>query len=232
MDDIDQEKIMKEIEKQASKMKDKDKGEEPNTLTEEELKILQEASHDKSMFMDKDGNINHVEEIEFIVQDVLKHQLKAFKIKRDLEEIKETVEEVEGYMNHLEERDYAPHDSAALKYLNQELISDQRNVIFFLIRRIGINLLTGKSIMNVSMPIKIFEASSFLEKIARDFRYAPHYFKQAMETVGIIERVKLITIWHMVTLHLEPQMHKPFNPILGETFQGVIGEYEIAIEQI
>ena len=27
-------------------------------------------------------------------------------------------------------------------------------------------------------------------------------------------------------------MHKPFNPILGETFQGVIGDYEIAIEQI
>jgi hypothetical protein len=27
-------------------------------------------------------------------------------------------------------------------------------------------------------------------------------------------------------------MHKPFNPILGETFQGVIGDYEIVIEQI
>jgi len=27
-------------------------------------------------------------------------------------------------------------------------------------------------------------------------------------------------------------MKKPFNPILGETFQGSIGNYEIALEQI
>lgn len=27
-------------------------------------------------------------------------------------------------------------------------------------------------------------------------------------------------------------MIKPFNPILGETFQGVIGEYEVGVEQI
>ena len=33
-------------------------------------------------------------------------------------------------------------------------------------------------------------------------------------------------------MHLEPQMIKPFNPILGETFQANIGEYEIALEQI
>ena len=53
-----------------------------------------------------------------------------------------------------------------------------------------------------------------------------------MSTQDPVERVKFITIWQIVTLHLEPQMYKPFNPILGETFQGVIGDYELAIEQI
>ena len=42
-------------------------------------------------------------------------------------------------------------------------------------KSIGVNLLTGRSIMSVSLPIKIFEPKSFLEKMAVDFSLAPYF---------------------------------------------------------
>lgn len=86
--------------------------------------------------------------------------------------------------------------------------------------------------MNVSLPIKIFEPRSMLEKVAADFRFLPYYLEKCLPIKDQIERVKYITTWAIASLQLEPQMLKPFNPILGETFQGVIGQYEIAVEQI
>lgn len=46
-------------------------------------------------------------------------------------------------------------------------MSNQKKVIFDMIKRMGSNLLSGKSIMAVSMPIQIFESRSFLERMAR-----------------------------------------------------------------
>lgn len=47
-----------------------------------------------------------------------------------------------------------------------------------------------------------------------------------------MEWFKLVIGWVVATMHAEPQMKKPFNPILGETFQGSFGNYEIVVEQI
>ena len=132
----------------------------------------------------------------------------------------------------LESRDFKPHDSAALAYLNEDAISAQRGVILYLAKKIGVNLLTGNSIMNISLPIKIFEPRSFLEKIAADFSYAPYFLTKAHENEDPFIRYKWVISWLIGSCHLEPQMIKPFNPILGETFQGSFGQFEIAIEQI
>jgi hypothetical protein len=112
------------------------------------------------------------------------------------------------------------------------VIKNQRGVLLYLARKVGVNLLTGKSIMNVSLPIKIFEPRSMLEKIGSDFRFVSYYLGKMMEVEDPIERMKIAVTWYIASLQIEPQMLKPFNPILGETFQGTIGEYEIALEQI
>ena len=72
--------------------------------------------------------------------------------------------------------------------------------------------------MNVSLPIKIFEPRSFLEKTAADFAYSPFFLNKAYAATDPLERFKIITTFFFTNLHLEPQMVKPFNPILGETF--------------
>jgi len=58
--------------------------------------------------------------------------------------------------------------------------------------------------MNVSLPIKIFEARSFLEKIAKDFAYAPYFLDQAFFIKDNLERFKLMTAWFVSNVHLEP----------------------------
>ena len=90
--DFDEEKMLKDFEKEMKKNKKKGKEETFTALNEEEKAKLQEATHDKLMLADKDGEIHHVEEIDYIINDVLKHQDKAFKIKRVREDDKESIE--------------------------------------------------------------------------------------------------------------------------------------------
>ncbi len=52
-------------------------------------------------------------------------------------------------------------DGLAFKNLN--VIEKQRAVAGYLIKNIGLNLIKGKSIMNVSLPINIFDERSLLE---------------------------------------------------------------------
>jgi hypothetical protein len=236
MEDFDQDKMMKDFEKEMKKKEGKkDQKVEVTGLDEDDMKKLQDATHDKHMLADKDGEIHRVAEIDFIIKDILKHQDKAFKLPRshELQKI-ETEVDIGDENTTLEKKDFkfAENENSALEYLNEDIISIQRGILVYLARKIGVNLLTGKSVMNVSLPIKIFEPRSMLEKVASDMRFIPYFLKKAMEDKEPIERMKTIVTCYICGLQLEPQMLKPFNPILGETFQGMIGEYEIAIEQI
>ena len=53
--------------------------------------------------------------------------------------------------------------SDGIEFTNQEVIDKQRSVAGYLIKNIGLNLIKGKSIMNISLPINIFDTRSLLE---------------------------------------------------------------------
>lgn len=50
-----------------------------------------------------------------------------------------------------------------LIFKNTQIIEKQRAVVSYLVKNAGLNLLKGKSIMNVSLPINIFDCRSLLE---------------------------------------------------------------------
>jgi len=50
-----------------------------------------------------------------------------------------------------------------IEFINQDIISKQRSVLTYMIKKIGANILRGKGIMNVSLPIYIFDSRSMLE---------------------------------------------------------------------
>lgn len=116
-------------------------------------------------------------------------------------------------------------------FVNQDLIQGQKDSLKFVIKQIGANLISGKSVLNVSLPVDIFESRSLLERSAASFGCAPKYLKP-VATADVVTQMKAVIGFMMSVPPLDLIMQKPFNPILGETFQAHIGGIPIYYEQI
>ena len=119
-----------------------------------------------------------------------------------------------------------------LLVVDQELIIKQKGVIGHIMKQFSMNLLQGKSIMNISFPVQVFEPRSVLERLANTFKYAPNFLQKAGNTFDSLEQFKLVISFFISGLHLNISQRKPFNPILGETFQGFIGNTSVFLEQV
>ncbi len=56
----------------------------------------------------------------------------------------------------IESRIYEITESRELKFIDQELLDSQKETLRFVLRQIGANLISGKSLLNVSLPVDIF----------------------------------------------------------------------------
>jgi hypothetical protein len=56
------------------------------------------------------------------------------------------------------------HDDkfGAIIFVDHKKIEDQKGVLKFILTKIGKNLLSGKSVLNISLPVDIFSAESNL----------------------------------------------------------------------
>lgn len=63
--------------------------------------------------------------------------------------------------------------SGDLVFVNEEKIKAQSSVLKSVLKKIGANIFTGKSILNVSLPIQIFAADTNLERLCKGIAYAP-----------------------------------------------------------
>jgi hypothetical protein len=93
----------------------------------------------------------------------------------------------------------------------------------------------GKSLVNVSLPIKVFDSKSFLQKCALFMKTAPFFLEKASlipqnTPEQVLERFKLVVAFAVSQRQFAVQMKKPFNPILGETYQARLGRYQVALE--
>jgi len=126
---------------------------------------------------------------------------------------------------------YERHDQLGLKFVNDEAMKAQRGVLGYFLKKASTALLSGKSIFAISMPIQVFEAKSYLQRLADSFGYAPVFLKKAGMVTDPIESLKYIITYCVCTLHLTTEQKKPFNPILGETLQGKLGDAYLFLEQ-
>lgn len=58
--------------------------------------------------------------------------------------------------------EYEITENLELKFINEKLIQSQKDILRFLIKQIGANLISGKSVLNVSLPVDIFESRTLL----------------------------------------------------------------------
>jgi hypothetical protein len=118
-----------------------------------------------------------------------------------------------------------------LKFIEQRTIEKQRGVLKHLLSKMGANFLSGSGIMNVSLPINIFDERSLLEVFAHQHRLCPYFLEKAGECEDPIDKLKYSTAFAISKIHLSVTQLKPFNPIWGETFQCKIGDTHLYMEQ-
>lgn len=126
------------------------------------------------------------------------------------------------------------HDEGGLACTNLELLEAQRGAIVEVIKSLGKNLLAGNlDLLKVSLPVRMFEPRSYLQKLADPWVY-PRFLRLAAEAADPVERLKWVVTYFIAGFHRAfERWAKPFNPILGETWQaGLPDGSRIFLEQI
>ncbi|BDA40499.1 Oxysterol-binding protein-related protein 8 at N-terminal half [Coccomyxa sp. Obi] len=117
------------------------------------------------------------------------------------------------------------HEEGGLAMNNRALLEQQRGAIFELIRDMGKQLLTGNiNLVNMSMPVKMFEPRSYLQKLS-DVWVHSRILLKAAACDDPMTRLKWMITWFVAGLqHVFQSWRKPFNPILGETWQATLDD--------
>lgn len=130
-------------------------------------------------------------------------------------------------------KDFNMDKDGSLKIASKDLKEKQKAVLKKVFTQAAAKLLEGKNVVGISLPVNIFQPRSVIERCCDLFRLFPHYVSQAAKSDNPVERVKLITAAIVGASQYQMNQLKPFNPILGETFQGDLDEdTQIFIEHI
>ena len=153
------------------------------------------------------------------------------KLMKQYEAGKEVEEKIETEAMHIDESEkyawykentYDIHPELGLVWKDYTQISRQRKIVFNLLKQIGVNLMKGRSIMTVSLPVTIMEPMTMLQRLANVFAYLPAYSERLM-VEDPLEKMKRYIGFSIACLHVSLQQKKPFNPVWGETFEGYLG---------
>lgn len=107
-------------------------------------------------------------------------------------------------------------DDGEFQLVDKEVLDSQRGVIADVIKQATLNLVKGKGLMRVSMPIRLFEPICSYEVIARFTGYMDKLHEAANTKPGI-ERLKHVMAWVCGGFIQAVAVRKPFNNIIGET---------------
>ncbi|KAJ0398044.1 hypothetical protein ATCC90586_005243 [Pythium insidiosum] len=114
--------------------------------------------------------------------------------------------------------------TGGLKLVDKEVAKKQSGVLKDVIKSAGAKMLEGKGTVSLSLPVRIFEPRTNLERLVDLFLYAPTYLNAAAEQIDPLERFKLVMAFAVAGMHHSVGQLKPFNPILGETYQSLLND--------
>ena len=70
-------------------------------------------------------------------------------------------------------------DNGGLICTDQVALDKQKGVLSHVVKQLAVNVLKGLSISHISLPIKIFEPKSSIQRIVDLWTFAPKYLKMA-----------------------------------------------------
>ena len=115
--------------------------------------------------------------------------------------------------------------------IKQTEIENQKRVMNFIIKKIGNNVIKGQSLMNLSLPVYIFDKRSMLQVFVYELQESPYTLSRVFYTKDKIEKLKFMTVYLISQMYHSTLLLKPFNPIIGETLQIKIGNLNCYLEQ-
>lgn len=121
-------------------------------------------------------------------------------------------------------RGMLPLPSGGLKLIDKEVAKKQSGVVKDVIKSAGAKILEGKSAVSLSLPVRIFEPRTNLERLCDLMLYAPTFLNVAYDQNDALERFKYVITYAVAGFHHSIGQLKPFNPILGETYQSTLND--------
>lgn len=112
------------------------------------------------------------------------------------------------------------NDKTGLVLVDPEIVKKFRGLVGEIMKQV-FKLIFGSPI---SLPVRIFEPKSTLSRICEYWSFAPVFLTQAAKASDALERLKLVITFSIAGLYLPTKQLKPFNPNLGETFQGELND--------
>lgn len=117
-----------------------------------------------------------------------------------------------------------------LKLVDPEILKNQKGLIGEVLQSLMKSIAEGRGVVGVSLPIRIFEPRSLIERICDFWTFVPKYIIPAAITPDPVFRMKQVITMIIGGLHLSASQLKPFNPLLGETYQAVFPDHGITLD--
>ena len=115
-------------------------------------------------------------------------------------------------------KDFLIKDYYGVYCLNQEIVDKQSGVIKDLIVQLTKSILSRTHI-TISLPIRIFEPRSMIERYTDWFSFAPDLLEKAAKCEDNLETFKNVILFSLSALFRSTEQLKHLNPLLGETYQ-------------
>jgi hypothetical protein len=126
------------------------------------------------------------------------------------------------------------HKDGGFALTDKNVMGKYRSAGKDLIKQVGKQIITGKfNLTTVSLPIRVMDHKSVVEVVASLACVGPAYLNAAALAKDPVERMKYVMIASIAFIGNSHHWDKPLNPILGETFQGLLPDGgQVFMEQV
>jgi hypothetical protein len=118
------------------------------------------------------------------------------------------------------------NSAGEIKCIDEEIIKKSKGILSEVLKKIATNI---KEIGRINIPIRIFESRSLIERVCDAWAFTPTFLIPAAKETNPVERMKKVVAFFISGLYCSSSFMKPFNPLLGETYQGYIPGCEVSI---
>lgn len=113
-------------------------------------------------------------------------------------------------------------EKGGLRCTDEEAMERQKGVLKDVVKEFAKNFIKGLGISHMSLPVRMFEPRSTIQRIADYFCFAPIFLKKGAQSTDKIERFKYLVTYSIAGMQVCTGQLKPFNPLLGETLQSTM----------